>query len=157
MWEQMLHERVARYLRRPYQCRNRQLACVLFVLEIMAPYSRELEQILERVGRLEMAAGKREMIRQDYFLKFIRSTRLKPVALPDLRCGDILLINEYSKERKIDHLGLYLDGGEYLHLQRERNRGDFGQILRLDDNRHKIMGAVRARLENVFDMGAIAP
>jgi hypothetical protein len=123
------------------------MACVLFVLEIMAPYSRELAGILGRVRQLEIAASKREMIKQDYFLKFIRSTRLKPVALADLRCGDILLINEYSRERKIDHLGLYLGQGEYLHLQRDRNKGDFGEIVNLDERRHKIMGAVRGRID----------
>ncbi len=145
--EAELRKSAIKCLGQSYHCQNRQMACILFVLEIMAPYSQELAGLLERVRQLEIATSKREMIKQDYFLKFIRSTRLKPVALADLRCGDILLINEYSRERKIDHLGLYLGQGEYLHLQRDRNKGDFGEIVNLDDNRHKIMGAVRGRID----------
>jgi len=145
--ETELRKSAIKCLGQAYHCPNRQMACVLFILEIMAPYSRELAGILERVRQLEIASSKREMIKQDYFLKFIRSTRLKPVALADLRCGDILLINEYSRERKIDHLGLYLGQGEFLHLQRNRNKGDFAEIVNLDDNRHKIMGAVRGRID----------
>ncbi len=147
MFAEILRKRITEYSGTPYHCNNRQLACVFLVLEIMAPYSRELAEILKRVGQLEVTAAKRELIQQDYFRKFIRTTRLKKVALADLSCGDILLINEYSRQRKIDHLGLYLGQGEYLHLQRDRNKGDFVKIVSLDDNRHKIMGAVRGRID----------
>lgn len=147
MFNKILKNKTKGYLGQPYHCPNRQMACVFFVLEIMAPYSRELAGILQRIKCLEITTTKREMIKQDYFLKFIRTTRLKPVKLADLTAGDILLINEYSREKKIDHLGLYLGEGEYLHLQRERNKGDFAEIVNLDDNRHKILGVVRGRID----------
>ncbi|MBI5789278.1 MAG: C40 family peptidase [Candidatus Schekmanbacteria bacterium] len=143
MLQESLRTKLNAYLGKPYQCSNPQAACVLFVLELMASCSPEFAQILERVKTLDIGHNKRRLIRQDYLRKFIRTTRLKPVPLADLSCGDILLISEYSRDQQIDHVGLYLGQGEYVHIRRDKNKGDWPEILNLDANRERILGAVR--------------
>ncbi len=144
MFEETLRARVNEYLGKPYTCRNRHMACVLFVLEIMEPFSQELRECLERLCCMDITTSKKSLIQQDYFLKFIRSTCLKLQELTaGLMPGDILLINEYTGQGKIDHLGLYLGRGEYVHLRCSRNHGDYPQICRVDDSRNKILGIAR--------------
>ena len=158
MIEGILRAKVSAYLSKPYACENRQMACVLFVLEVMEPFSPELRECLGRLRCMEITGSKKALIRQDYFLKFIRGTKLQLTTddrqpTTGLLTGDILLINEYSIERKIDHLGLYLGQGEYVHLHRDRNIGDYPQMRRVDDDRHKILGIVRADDLSVVSQG----
>jgi hypothetical protein len=132
----------------PYTCNNRHIACILLVLELVAPYSVELQGILGRLRCMEITHNKKTLIEQDYFRKFINTTRLEWVnELRDITPGDILLINGYSQGNKIDHLGLYLGDGEYVHLHRDRRfaRQDVVELGRVDDDRRRILGIVRAK------------
>ncbi len=142
--KEKIRQQADKYIGQPYQCPNRQLACILLVLDILAPHLAEAAKIRERLDRFEVTS-KKSLIEQDYFRKFIRTTALQWVKFQQLAPGDILLLWEYSKARRIDHLGVYLGDGEYLHLHRERARHDRAVVVRLDENRQKILGIVRAK------------
>jgi cell wall-associated NlpC family hydrolase len=129
---------------KPYLTDNRHIACIMLVLELTAPYSAEIQKVMARLKRMQISHNKKNLILQDYFNKFIRSTRLERIeGLINARTGDILLINGYSREEMVDHLGLYIGDGEYIHLQRNR-RQDVVELGRVDDDRQKILGIVRA-------------
>jgi hypothetical protein len=141
---EQLRQKANSLIGQPYQCNNRHIACIMFVLEVMAPHSAELRGIMGRLKCMQITHNKKDLIQQDYFNKFINTTRLERIqGLDNTRPGDILLINGYSQENKIDHLGLYIGGGEYVHLHRNR-RQDVIELGRLDDIRHRILGIVRA-------------
>jgi hypothetical protein len=119
----------------------------LFILDILEPFSQEFRAIRERLNHLDITARKESLIEQDYFRKFIRTTRLRYVPADQISLGDILLLNEYSSNGRIDHLGLYLGDGEYIHLKRSRTLCDSGENVLLEDNMHKVRGIVRGKID----------
>jgi hypothetical protein len=125
----------------------RKMGCILFVLDILEPFSQEFRTIRTRLNQLDITGRKESLVEQDYFRKFIRSTRLKYVPVDQVHPGDILLLNEYSSNGRIDHLGLYLGDGEYIHLKRSRTFFDFGEKVFLENNMHKIKGVVRGKID----------
>ena len=112
----------------------RKLACILFILDILEPLSEEIKEIRQRLHQLDITGRKESLIEQDYFSKFIRTTRLRHVPADHMRPGDILLLNEYSPSGRIDHLGLFMGCGEYIHLKRSRSVCDSGEVVLLENN-----------------------
>lgn len=125
----------------------RKLACILFVLDILEPFSEEYKAIRGRLDQLDITARKTSLIEQDYFRKFIRTTKLKNIPPDQIRPGDILLLNEYSSSGQIDHLGLYIGSGKYIHLKRNRTFCDSGEIVLLEENIQKIKEIVRGKID----------
>ncbi len=126
-----------------------ELACIFLVLDILAPLSGEFAVIRERLKRLEVGAAKRTLIEQDYFFKFIRTTRLKllPIAegkLPLLAPGDVLLLNKRIPNGKVDHLGLYLGQGAVISLG---HQGKSADIMPLAEIRNQIKAIARGKLD----------
>lgn len=126
---------------------RRKLSCILFVLDILEPLSAEFAEIRRRLDNLDITGRKDSMIEQDYFTTFIRATRLKYVPDDQISPGDVLLLNEYSSNGRIDHLGLYLGDSEYIHLKRSRTLCDSGEIVLLEENFHKVRAVVRGKID----------
>ncbi|MFQ5645908.1 MAG: hypothetical protein ACE5GM_03175 [bacterium] len=145
MTEFELSLRAEQYLR-PYPThgKERKIACVLFVLEILSPFSQEIKQLEERLRGLDFSLSKKELIQSGYFLKFIRGTGLRLLEPEKPEPGDILLLKEYSS--RIDHLGLYIGNDLYVHL--DRARGDRGGITSFSGNRGRVLKLARAELGN---------
>jgi cell wall-associated NlpC family hydrolase len=116
---------------------------MLFALAMVAPYSNEYSSIYQRVENMKKFVPNREALKQDYIRKFIRTTNLKYISISQLSSGDILLMNILNRHSKVDHIGVYIDNGEFVHLQRDRRDGCV-KIERIDDVRSKILGIVRA-------------
>ncbi len=133
---------------------QRRLSCILFVLEVLAPFSLEFYNIRERVTKLQITDVK-SLIVNDYIRKFVKTTRLemfeftggaychRPLLLP----GDILLLIAGDNGSQINHLGLYLGEDKYIHLKRKRTAHNQTVISNVSDNKDRIKMIVRGKLQ----------
>ncbi len=126
------------YAGKPYISIRPQMACIFLVLDILSPLSAEFRTIRKRLKCMDITASRRSLITQYYFLKFIRTTRLRLINpapspqrgeglgegdkenyyTPNLQPGDILLLNYSTPNNKVDHLGLYLGQDKAVWLKR---------------------------------------
>lgn len=139
----ILRERIEEFIGKPYRCSDGRKACILFALAMVAPDSDEYMKILERVENMKKFVPDREALRQDYIRKFIRTTNLRFIDVFQVISGDLLLMNIYNKQSKVDHLGVYIGNGEFVHFNYRKNIRKV-RIERIDDFRRKILGVVRA-------------
>ncbi len=148
--ERKLKDIAARYIDKTYSCSRPEMACIFLALDILAPLSTEFSAIRGRLKCLEITASKGMLIHEDYFYKFIRTTRLKlrqvKGGVAELAPGDVLLLNKKSKDGKVDHLALYLGGGDVVMLNVQSNEYVVN-LLHINDIQSIIKAIARGKLD----------
>ncbi len=139
------------YVGKPYSCSRPEMACIFLALDILAPISLEFTAIRGRLKCLEITAAKKTLIQQDYFFKFIRTTRLNLLSMAEsipqsLQPGDVLLINKTQTHDKVDHLGLYLGRDEVIVLNR-MPQGYMADMLHINKLQNNIKAVARGKLD----------